>query len=163
MICFFLVLPKKLFFILGVAHADPFAVQIGPQKAIFRGFANFFFTTTGLQQKSLILIESANIFHWKSTKKKKLGVVLRAKNLGQIRSNVVKKRNWHYRWDLFIFCMRNTFKSKEQLQKQLSGNGRPKQQEIQHLMKTGTSFLPILRQKYQKVIIFEVFTLVSQS
>ena len=82
MICFFFDLPKKLFFILGVAHADPFAVQIGPQKAIFRGFANFFFTTTGLQQKSLILIESPNIFHWKSTKKKEIGRGLKGKKSG---------------------------------------------------------------------------------
>ena len=38
-----LFLQKKLFLILGMAHADPFVVQIGPQKAIFRGFTNFFF------------------------------------------------------------------------------------------------------------------------
>ena len=35
-------LPKKSVFILGVAHADPFVVQIGVQKAIYRGFTNFF-------------------------------------------------------------------------------------------------------------------------
>ena len=33
---------KDLFFILGVAHDDPFVVQIGSQKASFRGFTNFF-------------------------------------------------------------------------------------------------------------------------
>ena len=76
-----LFLQKKLFFILGMAHADPFVVQIGPQKAIFRGFTNFFFfRITGLQNKLLIIIESPNIFHWKSTKKrKKVGVVLGTK------------------------------------------------------------------------------------
>ena len=37
-----LFLQKKLFFILGMAHADPFVVQIGPQKAISRGFTKFF-------------------------------------------------------------------------------------------------------------------------
>ena len=31
-----------MFFILGVAHADLFVVQIGPEKAILRGFTNFF-------------------------------------------------------------------------------------------------------------------------
>ena len=163
MICFFYFCQKNCFSFWVWPMLTPLQCKLGPKKQFLEVLPIFFFTTTGLQQKSLILIESPNIFYWKSTKKKKLGVVFRAKNLGQIRSNVVKKRNWHYRWDLFIFCMRNTFKSKEQLQKQLSGNGRPKQQEIQHLMKTGTSFLPILRQKYQKVIIFEVFTLVSQS
>ena len=35
-----LFLPKKLFFILGVTHDNPFFVQIGPEKAIFRGFTN---------------------------------------------------------------------------------------------------------------------------
>ena len=39
----------------------------------------------------LILIESPNIFHWKPAKKIKMGVVLE-ENLGQIRSNVVKKK-----------------------------------------------------------------------
>ena len=43
MICFCYFRPKKLFFILGVAHNDPIFVQIGPQKQCFRGFANFFF------------------------------------------------------------------------------------------------------------------------
>ena len=34
---------KKLFFIfLGVAHNDPFFVQIGPKKQFVRGFTNFF-------------------------------------------------------------------------------------------------------------------------
>ena len=66
--------------ILGVAHGDPFVVQIGPEKAIFGGFIFFFFLrTTGLLQK-LILIESPNIFHWKSTtKKKKNGCSFRSK------------------------------------------------------------------------------------
>ena len=32
-------------------------------------FYEIFFGTTGFQQKLLILIESPNIFHWKSTKK----------------------------------------------------------------------------------------------
>ena len=57
---------------------------------IFRGFSNFFFTTTGFQLKLLILIESPDIFHWEPAKKIKVGVVL-GQYLGQIRSNVVKK------------------------------------------------------------------------
>ena len=93
MICFCYFCQKKLFFILGVAHTEPFVVQIGPQEEILRGFTNFFFRTTGLQQGLLILIESHNIFYWKSTKENKVGVVLGAKFV----SNVVKKqRNWHY-------------------------------------------------------------------
>ena len=31
-----------MFFILGVAHTDPFVLQIGSQKEFFRGFTNFF-------------------------------------------------------------------------------------------------------------------------
>ena len=38
-----------------------------------------FFRTTGMKQRLLILIESPNIFYWKSTKTKKVGVVLGAK------------------------------------------------------------------------------------
>ena len=58
-----------MFFILGVAHVDPFVVQIGSEKAVFRDFTNFFSeVATGLQQKLLILIEPPNIFYRKSTK-----------------------------------------------------------------------------------------------
>ena len=56
---------------------------------IFRG--QKFFRIIGVQLKLLILIESPNIFHWKPAKKIKMGVVLE-ENLGQIRSNVVKKK-----------------------------------------------------------------------
>ena len=71
-------------------------MKVGPSKnAIFRAFTIFFFffRTTGLQFKLLILIESLNIFHWKpttTTTTKKMGVFL-GQNLGQIRSNVVRK------------------------------------------------------------------------
>ena len=52
MICF-CYFYQKLFFILGLAHTDLSVVQIGSEKAIFRGFTKFFFRTTGLQQKLL--------------------------------------------------------------------------------------------------------------
>ena len=42
MMCF-CYLCQKMFFILGLAYADPFVVQVGPQRAIFRGLTNFFF------------------------------------------------------------------------------------------------------------------------
>ena len=63
---------------MGVAHAGLLVVQIGPEKQFLEVLPNFF-GTTALQQKLLILIESPKIFHWKSTKKKKVGVVLGAK------------------------------------------------------------------------------------
>ena len=57
---FLLFLPKKFFlFVLGVVHNDPFS--------------------TGFQHKLLILIVSSNIFHWKSVKESKVGVVFGAK------------------------------------------------------------------------------------
>ena len=65
MICF-CYFCKQIVFQLGVILADTFVVEIGPQKAIFSGFTKFL-STTRLQQKLLILIESPNIFHWKST------------------------------------------------------------------------------------------------
>ena len=52
-----------------MTHADFFVVQIGPEKAIFLEVLQFFFRITRLQPKLLILIESSNIFHWKSTKR----------------------------------------------------------------------------------------------
>ena len=66
-----------------MAHNDPFIGQIGPTKNFLRGFTNFFFETTGLQDKLLTLIESPNIFHWK------LWSV--GQNLDQIWYNVVRK------------------------------------------------------------------------
>ena len=46
---------------LGVAHADHFVVQIGAQKAIFRGFTKFFSELLDCN-KLLILIESTKYF-----------------------------------------------------------------------------------------------------
>ena len=37
-----LFLKKILFFVLGVAHSDPFLGQVGPIMVIFRGFTYFF-------------------------------------------------------------------------------------------------------------------------
>ena len=63
----------------GVVHNDPFFVQIGSKKTIPWRFYQFFFRTTGLQHKLLTLIEYPNIFHWKSAKTRKVGVVFVAK------------------------------------------------------------------------------------
>ena len=60
---------------LGVAHNDPFPVQVESKKTIFKRFYQLFFRTAGLQHKLLILIVSPNIFHWKSAKKSKVGVI----------------------------------------------------------------------------------------
>ena len=90
MICFCYFYQKKKIFILGVVNNDPFSMQIGLKKTIFKRFYQLFFRTAGLQHKLLILIVSPNIFHWKAAKKSKwvwsLGQIL-----GQTRSNVVKK------------------------------------------------------------------------
>ena len=53
-----------------MAYNDHFFVQIRPKKVIFQSFYQYFLRTTGLQHKLLKLIESSNIFHWKSAKKK---------------------------------------------------------------------------------------------
>ena len=58
-------------------------MQIGLKKAIFAGgFTKFFSELSGLQQKLLILIESPNIFHWKS--KKESGCGLKGQNLAKL-------------------------------------------------------------------------------
>ena len=75
MICFCYFCPKNFFSTLGVAHDDPFSVQIGSKKTIFERFYQLFFRTPGLQHKLLIWIVSPNIFHWKSARKSKVGVV----------------------------------------------------------------------------------------
>ena len=49
------------------------------------------FGSAGLQHKLLTLIESPNVFHWKSTKKVKC-VWSVGQNLGQILYNVVRKQ-----------------------------------------------------------------------
>ena len=64
---------------MGVAHNDPFLVQIGSNKTILKRFYQLYFRTTGLQNKLLILIESPNIFHCKSAKKGQVGEVFGAK------------------------------------------------------------------------------------
>ena len=85
-----LFLLKEIFSISGMAHNDAFFLQIGHKKIILRGFANFFFRTIGLQHKLFTLIDSSDIFHWKSAKKIKVDLGFGAK-LGPHRSNVVKK------------------------------------------------------------------------
>ena len=70
-----------------MVHGDPNFAQVG-QKMVLEVLATFF--SELLDSYLLILIESPNIFHWKSAKKIKVGVAL-GQNLGQIRSNVVQK------------------------------------------------------------------------
>ena len=67
-----------------------FLQKLGQKVSIFGRFSKKDFRTTGFKLKLLISIKSLNIFQWKPAKKIKLGVVLR-QNLGQIKSNVVKK------------------------------------------------------------------------
>ena len=67
-----------------------FLQKLGQKVVIFGRFSKKDFRTTGFKLKLLISIKSLNIFHWKPAKKIKLGVVL-GQNLGQIKSNVVKK------------------------------------------------------------------------
>ena len=82
-----------MFFILGEAN-------------FLRGLTNFFSELLDCN-KLLIFIESLIIIHWKSAKKSKVIVVF-GQNLGQIRFNVVKKkqRNWHFNEVFFIIYMR---------------------------------------------------------
>ena len=76
---------------MGVAQNDPLFVQI-----FFLRFYQLFFRNAGLQHKLLVLTESTNILYWKSAKKVKWAWSL-GQNLGQIRSNFVKKqRHWYF-------------------------------------------------------------------
>ena len=87
-----------------------FLCKLGPKKQFLRGFTHFFSELLHCNTSYyLILIVSPNIFHWKSAKKTKVGVVFVGQNLGQIKSNVVKKNKLVFQWFFFIFCMRYTF------------------------------------------------------
>ena len=48
---------------LAVVHADLFFEHVRPQNKNFQRSYQFVFRTSGLQHKSLILIESPNTFH----------------------------------------------------------------------------------------------------
>ena len=114
MICFCYFCQKRSFSILGVTHNDPFSVQIGSEKAFFKRFYQLFFRTAGLQHKLLILIVSPNIFHWKSAKESKVGVVFVAKfGSNQVQCCEKKHRNCHFDGVFFILCVRYTFTSKK--------------------------------------------------
>ena len=111
--CYFSQKNCFLFLTWSTVHADPLFLvlkyKLGLKIAVFRGFTNFFFRTTRLQHKLLILIEcpNMNILNLKSTKNQMVAMVhvlgvwvfFRGKIWAkkQIRSNVVKKqRNWKY-------------------------------------------------------------------
>ena len=105
--CYFC--PKNFFSTLGVAHDDPFSVQIGSKKTIFERFYQLFFRTPGLQHKLLIWIVSPNIFHWKSARKSKVGVVF------GVQCCKKKQRNWYFNGVFFIFCMRYSYIYKQKV------------------------------------------------
>ena len=75
---------------LGVVMGISFLHKLGQKMVIFRGFSKILCRTTGFQLNFVKLIELPNIFHSKPAKKIKVAVVL-GQNLGQIRSNIVKK------------------------------------------------------------------------
>ena len=75
----------------------------------FTGFSKIFSELIGFQLNFLILIKFPNICHWKSAKKIKVGAIL-GQNLGQIRSNVVKKvKKQRLSLGFFIFYLENPF------------------------------------------------------
>ena len=88
---------------------SPFLCKLGP-KINFQEVLHTFFTTTLLQHKLLMLIESLNIFHWKSAKKGKC-VWSVGQNLGEILYNDVKKTKkncyfngffWYFAWGIHL-------------------------------------------------------------
>ena len=81
---------RQRFFFWAWPMGTLFLQQLGQKVVIFGRFSKKDFRTTGFKLKLLISIKSLNIFQWKPAKKIKLGVVL-GQNLGQIKSNVVKK------------------------------------------------------------------------
>ena len=79
MICICYFCQKNCFPIWAWFIVTPFFCKLDPKKTIFKRFYQLFFRTAALQHKLLILIESPNIFHQKSAKNSKVGVVFGAK------------------------------------------------------------------------------------
>ena len=81
-----------------MAHNDPFFVQIGHKKIIFKRFIQHFSRTTELHATQVIHINwNPNIYNYKSVEKKKSGCGL----WGKISANFVQccektKKNWHF-------------------------------------------------------------------
>ena len=136
--------------ILDVAHNDPFFVQIGSQKTIFKRFYQLFFRTNGLQHKLLKLIESPNIFHFRNQpKKSKVGVVFWRKIWAKFKSNVVKKqRNWHYQWMGFVQVLHEELhlkaKSSGYRNTSVDIEGQNSKKYHAHLKKIRTKFVPTI-------------------
>ena len=102
MICFSYLFKKNYFSFGAWPIMTPFCANWA-QKTIFKRFYQLFFRTTGLQHKLLTLIESPNIFYWKSTKKSKVGVVFGIKfgtNLVQCCEKT--KKNWYFNGFFYI-------------------------------------------------------------
>ena len=83
-------------------------MKIRPNKTIFKRFYQLFFKTTGLQHNLLILIESPNIFHWKSAKRSKVGPVFGAKFGQNLFQCCEENSKTGMPMGFFMFCMRYT-------------------------------------------------------
>ena len=57
----FVISLKKLFFVLGLTHTNPFLVQVVPKKVLEVLYTKYFLETTELPLKLLLLIESPDI------------------------------------------------------------------------------------------------------
>ena len=120
MICFCYFCQKKCFSFRVWPIMTPFCANWSHKKTIFERFYQLFFRTNGCNTSYWYLLNPLTYFIGNQPKKVKWVWTL-GPNLGQIRSNVVKKkkkkkkkkRNWDYQWAFFKFCMRNTFKSKK--------------------------------------------------
>ena len=100
-----------------MAHNDPFFVQIGHKKIIFKRFIQHFSRTTELHATQVIHINwNPNIYNYKSVEKKKSGCGL----WGKIWANFVQccektKKNGHFNGFFLIFCMRYTFTNMKEI------------------------------------------------
>ena len=108
----FLLKPKKIVFHFG--RGPKFSSLVWPK------VYQIFFRTARLQRKLLLLIESSNIFHWKSEKEGKW-VWSSGHNLGHIRSNVVKKNKFgiinrlfsYFAWEIHLIARNSALEISE--------------------------------------------------
>ena len=97
-----------------MAHNDPFFVQIGSKKQFLRGFTNLFSELQdGNTSLILILMESPNIFCWKSTIK-----WVWSPGLNWVKFRIIlqkKKKEKLLFWSFYIYILLEVYIYKHEL------------------------------------------------
>ena len=110
MICF------CYFCYLGVAHDDPFFVQIGPPK-IFLEVLPTFFKNLWIPTQVININSMSQHISLEISQKMESGCGLQGQKLGQSRSHIVKKktRNWYFNTMGFFHILHELYIQKQEI------------------------------------------------